>query len=862
MVKNIQLTCLFLASFFCCLHSQAQCLTTSLTINTAYDPTTGLGLPAGSSGAPSVDPHWIVVSATSSIPGAAATGSPAYIIPSVGGWVANPTTNPGRWISVTDSVGYNTDGGSTVYTMTLGRPFRMCSADSVTLTLKIANDNYLSVLDVDGSITLSFSQSTPVAANFNTFSTFSQTIYLAAGTHTLRALVNNYNQAGTPLFNPSGLDIYGTISSATGTPSLVYEGDPACATYACGTTTACGTINLVDSIAGCAGITTPVTATITGVDSVVKVRWSPPAGISDTTILSPVISAATSAYYYLVVNSLLPGNFVLNGNFSSGNVGFTSSYTYQPGPSSVLYEGYYSVYTNPMSVHSGFTSFADHTTGSGNMLIINGGSTATDIWCETIPVTPNTDYDFSAWVANCSSTTTGAYAPILQFKINGSLIGTPYTVTASAGTWVNFQNIWNSGSNTVANICIYDALTAATGNDFAIDDITFKQYCTIKDSVYVNITTPDTVYNHRDTSVCASVGTITLSAPAGYTSYVWNTGSTSPTLSVSASGFYYVYCTLGCHVLIDTVAVTMRPYIVTTNIIDTGYCFPGSIKLVATPGFVAYTWGNGSTANTFTATTNAVYYVVGTGDCRLNTDSFRVAVRQLTISLGPDTTVCMNYTIVPSVKDDEASYKWQDGYTGGTYSASHTGTYYATVKVGGCIAADTVDVTFFHFSQNIPDTFICKGTPIAVTVTATPPPGGTVLWNDGIITASRTLTDSGTYWVYVNKDECAILDTVRVTTGYCDCWYNVPDAFSPNADGLNDVIRPFIQPGCTISGYQFSIFNRWGETVFMSDFPGKGWDGQYKGMPADIGVYYYTFQFFKGINDKPVQRSGSVTLIR
>src|SRR5699024_6162533 len=110
-----------------------------------------------------------------------------------------------------------------------------------------------------------------------------------------------------------------------------------------------------------------------------------------------------------------PYNLVSNGDFSMGNTGFTSTYGYTPPPSSVLNEGYYSVYTNPNGVHTGFTSFGDHTTGTGRMMILNGSPSPTSVWCQTIPVTPNTDYDFSAWFANCSASSSGASSPILQF---------------------------------------------------------------------------------------------------------------------------------------------------------------------------------------------------------------------------------------------------------------------------------------------------------------------------------------------------------------------------------------------------------------------------------------------------------------
>jgi gliding motility-associated-like protein len=222
----------------------------------------------------------------------------------------------------------------------------------------------------------------------------------------------------------------------------------------------------------------------------------------------------------------------------------------------------------------------------------------------------------------------------------------------------------------------------------------------------------------------------------------------------------------------------------------------------------------------------------------------------------------MNYLIKAPLKGSEYSYRWQDGSTDSIFSASHTASYVLYITKGNCTATDTINVNFFQIKSNMPDTFICKGMPIDVQLSVNVPQGGTVLWNDGITNPVRTVHDSGTWWVYISKDECMALDTVRVITGYCDCWYNVPGGFTPNGDGLNDVFKPTIEPGCTISGYQFSVYNRWGEELYTSDFRGKGWDGTYKGEPVDLGVYMYSVQFFIGVHDKPVLKTGAVTLIR
>ncbi|MBC7552957.1 MAG: gliding motility-associated C-terminal domain-containing protein, partial [Taibaiella sp.] len=372
----------------------------------------------------------------------------------------------------------------------------------------------------------------------------------------------------------------------------------------------------------------------------------------------------------------------------------------------------------------------------------------------------------------------------------------------------------------------------------------------------------DTVFHVYDTSFCSSAGSITINAQAGYSSYLWSTGALTPSISVSTTATVYAYSTLGCQVVIDTFHVVVDPFVQQALVSDTSYCFPGSLTLFAPAGYTANTWQDGSASTKLEVTTAGTYYVASTAYCKDRVDTFHVLPATLTFSLGPDVTVCINYMILPPVTGPDVTYKWQDGSTTSFYSAYHTGDYALTITKGGCVAYDTIRVNFFHFSQNIPDTFICKGVPISLELTATPPAGGQVLWNDGTTNPVKTVRDSGTYWVYVSKDECKILDTVHVVTGYCNCWHNVPTAFTPNNDGLNDIIRPVIEPGCTISGYQFTIFNRWGELVYTSDFQGKGWDGTYKGGPADMGVYNYSLQFFIGVHDKPVSQSGTITLVR
>ena len=176
---------------------------------------------------------------------------------------------------------------------------------------------------------------------------------------------------------------------------------------------------------------------------------------------------------------------VVNGNFSAGNTGFTSGYTYTaPTAGSLVPEGLYTVFNNPNFVHSNFWG-RDHTTGSGNMMIVNGaGSPPPVVWQardalgnNTLPVITGITYYFSAWAM--SMNTQGNYAQ-LQFSINGTAIPPVVTLPPRVQnnnppfTWTRFYGTWTPAAGvTTAQLRIVDLITAAGGNDFALDDISF-----------------------------------------------------------------------------------------------------------------------------------------------------------------------------------------------------------------------------------------------------------------------------------------------------------------------------------------------------------------------------------------------------
>ena len=175
---------------------------------------------------------------------------------------------------------------------------------------------------------------------------------------------------------------------------------------------------------------------------------------------------ATALSAIALVSSATAANLVVNGDFEAGYTGFGSDYAIHV---PTVNQAEYSITTSPSLVHPQFASFGDHTTGLGNMMVVNGApSTTARVWYENgIGVSQNTTYFFSTWIRSAINTSPAQ----LNFSINMNGIGMTFTAGTVASGWQQFYTTWNSGSASAANIALVNQNTAFSGNDFALDDI-------------------------------------------------------------------------------------------------------------------------------------------------------------------------------------------------------------------------------------------------------------------------------------------------------------------------------------------------------------------------------------------------------
>lgn len=298
------------------------------------------------------------------------------------------------------------------------------------------------------------------------------------------------------------------------------------------------------------------------------------------------------------------------------------------------------------------------------------------------------------------------------------------------------------------------------------------------------------------------------------------------------------------------------------SVTDTMICGDKPIILSVPAGFKRYVWSNDDTTDHISIHTPGTYWVKSVLNCDIFVDTFHVSsLGYNDWNLGNDTVICPDdVAILDAYGPDVTEYTWQDGSKMPIYSAASAGDYYATVNIKGCVLTDTINVSLFNpFARILEhDTSVCHD--VSVALHAISFPEAIYLWNDGSTQQQLLARTPGTYTVYA-KNVCGLfIDSVRIKTINCDCRVLVPNAFSPNNDGIND--RYEIRADCSnLLTFEMYIYNRYGQQVFQSSNINTGWDGTFKGSPADAGTYFFYLKY-KASDTEGVERKGSIDLIR
>lgn len=297
---------------------------------------------------------------------------------------------------------------------------------------------------------------------------------------------------------------------------------------------------------------------------------------------------------------------------------------------------------------------------------------------------------------------------------------------------------------------------------------------------------------------------------------------------------------------------------------DTTLCRGDLATVTARTGGVDYHWNDGLTGAQRTINTAGVFWVYYTKNCAVYIDTLKVRIKSGGVQLGPDTSVCGAYLLYPQFDGVPSSFRWNDGSSTPAYPVMNSGTVSIEAVINGCRLSDTVQINELTLYADIgEDTAFCAGTPIDLSYEVDPPPNTSILWSTGSTGKRIRVNAPGTYEVVLSHPKCGTFaDRVTVSEYFCDCEVAVPTAFSPNNDGKNDYFGVIRSADCPVNGYILRIFNRWGQLIFESYEPEKQWDGNFEGVPAAQGVYFYYIQLNKGTGEHRFQKKGDLLLLR
>jgi gliding motility-associated-like protein len=508
-------------------------------------------------------------------------------------------------------------------------------------------------------------------------------------------------------------------------------------------------------------------------------------------------------------------------------------------------------------------------------LQLDAGATATSFTWNNgstnrfLSVTQSGEYSVETVLYNCTLRDT-VFVNVLEPQVNlgnDTAICQGQTVTFNVTQpFITYE--WSDGSTNP---------TFTTGQQGEVwVEITDTFGCVNSDTVQVIYPVADL---KGDTTVCQGTNFMLSSnvLPQFATSYTWNTGATGPSILITQPGQYWVdiIAEAGC-ISTDTITIQFQAPPSITITPDAFLCPGETVDISATvPNMRSILWSNGVTDTTqtisiqgsYTATlTDSVYCVV--------TDSVFVDFApQSIVELGNDTVICDGEPImlVPYVSSI-GTFLWSDGSTDETLIVANSGMYQLDILDGnGCPASDSVYVgVLTSLVPNLPtDTTICQD--VILRLNAYQPTAETYLWTgesafyqqNDVYDTVFIITYPGIYTLEMTNQCGGLTQYLEVKKENCTCEPFIPNVFTPNEDGRNDIFQVFAN--CEIQEFRMEIYDRWGARLFTANDALDGWDGTANGSKLAPSVYIYRIEYTaadKNGNPITTTKHGSFTLIR
>jgi len=512
--------------------------------------------------------------------------------------------------------------------------------------------------------------------------------------------------------------------------------------------------------------------------------------------------------------------------------------------------------------------------GNTATLTANGANTYTwNTGAIGISITPSptvmTTYTVSGTdVNNCTNLNTTTVTvntlptiTIVNVPTTAICAGNIATLTASgANTYV-----WNTG---MAGATISPSPTVTTNYTVSGTD---GNNCTNTGMATISVNTLPSIIVNAPAICIGNTATLTV---IGANTYTWCTGATGSTITQSPTSntTYTVSGTDGNNCMNTTTQTVVVNALPTITISGASAVCLGQSTILTANGGISYVWTGGANTATTTVspTTYTPYSVIGTdANSCVNTATTNIAINATpTLSITGAVTVCGGQPITLTASGAN-TYTWAGGANTATNTVSPTTntTYTVTgTNANNCSGTAVQTVTV----NTLPNVLINGGTALlnitsGSSVTLDASGGATYQWLSSNVscTTCASITESPS----ANTEYCVTGTAANTCTNsacinisiteLCGTVF-IPDAFSPNGDGQNDV---FLVYGKCITALSMQIYDRWGNKVFETTNLTTGWDGNYNGSMMNTGTYIYqaSYTLNSGVTDKV---KGNLILMR
>ncbi len=407
----------------------------------------------------------------------------------------------------------------------------------------------------------------------------------------------------------------------------------------------------------------------------------------------------------------------------------------------------------------------------------------------------------------------------------------------------------NSGLNFVWNTG--DATQEITINEtgFYGVEVTDAIGCLGSDSMSLTVNPMPEVSLGNDTSICIGESVI-LDAGNTDFNFKWSTGEISQTITVEISGDYAVevFDSIGCaDTSMMTLTVNSLPEV---NLgADTTICEFESLVLDAENPGLNYEWSNGLNSQIITISEEGAYWVKVSDEIGCLSEDEIIITKEIIEDpfLEKNHIVCEGVSIVLE-PDFYGGYNisWEENPLNSTLEVKETGLYTSYVEGEFCTDTFVIDVHQVDTPMAVIEdlggkSFYCFDFENTTLRVESDEDGLGVIWSDFGRSDEVEITGQGVYDVVVSNEHCESRFQKEVSE-YCSGVIFVPNAFTPgNRDGQNDIFKPVTNDH--VDGYEFLVFNRWGQLIFSSNNPNEGWDGTYNGSVVQMDVYTYQLSY-------------------